>query len=162
MKIKATQIVTALSVIAIFQLLFFWIIPVSVQNFAAVYPFYTVLTLSHIATVTYICIKYTTQACFMTILSGSIVMLAEVITGLLMGAFCDSLRTILYVQSIIMILYILVMTIFISIAAKESANSNAGAMPVIPYSTNANVREQTTAQNAPQHRKPSAINTREN
>lgn len=161
MKIKATQIVTALSVIAIFQLLFFWIIPVSVQNFAAVYPFYTVLTLAHTVIVTYICIKYTTRTCFMAILSGSIIMFAEVICGLLMGAYCDSLRTVLYSQSIITILYVLVMTFFISIATKESANSNVNPIPVVSYSSNKNSRDQTTVQNTSQHRKPSAVNARE-
>ena len=53
-----------------------------------------------------------------------------------MALYCDSVRTIIFVQAIIIIVYILVMTLFIGIAAKESVDSSIEDAPVKPYSSN--------------------------
>ena len=136
MRFKASQIVSAVSLVAITHLLFFWLISTSSANFVSVYPFYTLLTVAHTALLVYICNKYKYPACFAAALSGSIITVGEVVAALLLGILCNSLRTIIFVQAIIIIAYVLVMAIFIGIAAKESVDSTNRDAPIRPYATN--------------------------
>ena len=155
MKIKALHIVSAVSFIAIAQLLFFWLISTETKSFVAVYPFYTVLTITHTALLTYICTKYKYPASFAPAFCGSMVTVGEIIAGLLLGLFCDSIRTIIFVQSIITVVYILVMAFFCSIASKESVDSEISVAPIRPYSTNS--EPSIIASDTPRKRMPKAI-----
>lgn len=136
MKIKALHIIPAISFITIAQLLFFWLVPIDSETFVAVYSFYTLLTVVHTVILVYTCVKYKYPTCFAPALSGSLVTIAEIVIGLLMALYCDSVRTIIFVQAIIIIVYILVMTLFVGIAAKESVDSSIEDAPVKPYSSN--------------------------
>ena len=158
MKIKATQIVSALSVIAILQLMFFWIVPMT-KSFAAVYPFYTALTVAHVALSAYFSQKYKFQSCFIAILIGGFVVLGEVVGGILMGVLCDSLRTVLFVESIITIAYVFVITLLISISAKEAVASDVQTEPVVEFSSNFQQMQRSNTTVADTERKPRAVKT---
>lgn len=155
MKIKALHIVSAVSFIAIAQLLFFWLISTQSNAFLAVYPFYTVLTAAHTALLTFICTKYKYPAVFAPAFCGSLVTVGEIVAGLLLGLFCDSIRTIIFVQAIITIIYVLVMAFFCSIASKESVNNETPTPPIRPYGTNNQTSR--TISDVPQKRKPKAV-----
>ena len=117
MRIKPLHIVSALSFIAIAQLLFFWLVSPAAKAFVAVYPFYTVLTVAHTALLAFICTKYKYPACFAPALCGSIVTAGEIVAGLLLGLFCQSVRTMLFVQAIIVVVYVLVMAFFCGVTS---------------------------------------------
>ena len=136
MKIKALHIVSAVSFVAIAQLLFFWLIPTESGAFFAVYPFYTTLTLAHTALLVFICNKYEYPACFAPAFCGSLVTFGEMAAGLSLGLLCSSIRTIIFVQAIITVVYVLVMAFFCSTASKEAVESTIPATPVRSYSTN--------------------------
>ena len=154
MKIKALHIVSAVSFIAIVQLLFFWLISTESKAFVALYPFYTVLTTAHAALLTFIRAKYKYPASFAPTFSGGIVTVGEIVVGLLLGLFCDSIRTIIFVQSIITVVYILVMAVFCSIASRESVDSETLVAPIRPYSTNS--EPSVIASNTSRKRTPKA------
>lgn len=158
MKIKPLHIVCTISFIAIAQLLFFWLIPTSNANFVPVYPFYTALTVAHTALATFIYSKYKYPAGFTPALFGSIIIIGEIVAGLLLGLFCESVRTIIFVQAIIMVVYILVMAFFCGIAAKESADTPASSAPVQPYSANRQLSPTTQTASAGRMPKPVSTN----
>lgn len=155
MKIKALHIVSAVSFIAFAQLLFFWLISTEAKSFVAVYPFYTVLTIAHTALLTFICTKYKYPTSFAPAFCGSIVAVGEIVAGLLLGLFCNSIRTIIFVQAIITVVYILVMAFFCSIASRESVDSETPIAPIRPYSTNSEPSVITS--NTPRKRMPKAV-----
>lgn len=156
MKNKVLHIITAISFIVIAQLLFFWLVPTSSETFPAVYPFYTLLTTAHTALIVYLCVKYKYPACFAPAFSGTLVTISEIVVGLLLALNCESIRTIIFVQSIITVVYILIMTLFIGIASKESVDSTIEDIPIRPYTTNSSYTPIVTPVDVPK-RTPHAI-----
>lgn len=137
MKIKALNVVSAGSFVALTQLLFFWLISPQSETFLAVYPFYTAITLAHTLLISFLCTKYQYPANFAPVFGGSLVTVGEIVAGLFLGTLCTSLRTIVFVQAIIVVMYVLVMAFFCSVASRESVDSTVPREPVRPYGTNA-------------------------
>lgn len=156
MKIKSMHIVSATSFIIAAQLLFFWLISTSSKMFPATYPFYTALTLAHTILLLFLGTKYRYPASFAPSLVGSIVTTGEMVTSILLGIFSKSLRTTVFVQSIILVVYILVMSLFVSVASKESVDSEIPDNPIRPYTSNS-THSVTTIIDTPSSRKPQAI-----
>lgn len=133
MKTKFPHIISSIAFIAITQLFFFWLIPTSHDHFWAAYPFYTVITLANILISIWIAGKYKFPASFAPIVTGSIIMVLEMITSFCLLLLCPSSRTILFVQLIITMIFILVQTSSVNIAVKESVNTPATPPTVTPF-----------------------------
>lgn len=133
MKTKIPHIISAIAFIAITQLLFFWLIPTSHDHFWAAYPFYTVITLANILISIWITGKHKFPASFAPIVTGSIITILEMITSVCMLLLCSSSRTILFVQLIITMIFILVQTTLINIAIKESVYFSTAPPAVTPF-----------------------------
>lgn len=155
MKIKISHIFSALSIISITQLLFFWLVPVDHSCFWVSYPFYTAITLAN----TLIAIRTGTvhglPAAFAPIFVGAVLTAVEIATSLCMLFICSSPRTHLFVQLIITMIYVLASSVFVSIASNESANSMPQSPAVRPFDSNDT--EPTTIRHAPDRRKPTPI-----
>lgn len=156
MKIKSLHIVSAAAFIIAAQLLFFWLIPVDNKLFAATYPFYSVMTVAHTALTLFLDTRYHYPAAFAPTAVGGAVVIGEMTAGILLGLFSDSLRTALFVQAIILVVYISVMALLISACSKESVDSDLPNVPIRPYTSN-NSQQITAARMMPAPRKPQAV-----
>lgn len=156
MKIKISHIISSFAFIAITQLLFFWLIPASHDCFWFAYPFYTIMALANTLISVLVGEKCKCPAAFAPIVIGSIITISEMIASICLLLFCPTGRTILFVQLIITMVYILAQTIFISIAAKESENASAVPHAVTPFTgTNSTV---SPANQSSARRKVTSIN----
>ena len=133
MKRKILYAVASTAFIAIAQLLFFWLVPTIAKTFWAIYPFYTVLTVTHTALFYYICNRYKYPTCFPFALTGSIIVIVQAASSILMSIFDVQVRTALFVEAIVVATYILLSTLLIGIASKESIASNEPVEVVIQY-----------------------------
>ena len=151
MKRKILYATAAFSFVAIAQLFFFWLVPTSSDTFWATFPFYTVLTLAHTVLFYYICNKYKFPACFPFALTGSIIVTIQMVSSILMGSLSVKVRTAIFVEAIILAIYILLSTLFIGIASKESITNEEPIEAIIQYPVSAQTQTE-----APR-RKPQAI-----
>ena len=133
MKIRIPNIISSIAFIAIAQLLFFWLIPTSHEHFWITYPFYTIITLANTLIAFWLGVRYKFPVSFAPIITGSTITTAEMIISICMLLLCSSSRSILFVQLIITMIYVLAVTLFASIAIKESANSSSTPAPVTPF-----------------------------
>lgn len=156
MKIKIPHIISSFAFIAIAQLLFFWLIPTSHDCFWSTYPFYTIITLANTLISVWVGEKYKYPVAFAPIIIGSIITISEMIVSICMLLLFSTNRTILFVQLIITMVYILAQTMFINIATKESENTSATPPAVTPFTdTNTTV---SPANQSSVRRKVTSIN----
>lgn len=136
MKVKLLYGLASAAFIAVTQLLFFWLLPVTEFTMSTIYPFYAVLTVSHTVLLYLICLRYKFPACLAPALAGSIITIADVVGSILLGLFCTTARTIIFAESITIVVYIFFMALLIGIASKESVDSDIPYTPVRAYATN--------------------------
>lgn len=122
MKSKLFNIMSIAAFIGISQLLFFWLVPTSASNFVVTYPFYTVLVISHLAITYYLGNKYGLPASIAPTIVGSIITILEMIVAIVLCLICTSVRSVLFVNAIIIFIYVFAMTIFVSMCNKETEN----------------------------------------
>lgn len=143
MKRKLLYAAASFSFVAITQLLFFWLVPTSSSTFWATYPFYTVLALAHTVLFYYICSRYKYPACFPFALTGSIIVIIQIVSSILMGSFEVKVRTAIFVEAIVVAVYVLLSTLLIGIASRESIASEEPVEVVIQYPASAPAHNET-------------------
>lgn len=136
MKRTVTVSVVTGGFLAITQLLFFWLLPVSSATFPAAYSIYTFLSICHCIVFAVAYLRHGFPTAFAPVAAGSTIALSGMTAILLLGIFSISLRTIVFSGAIAVILYILVSVILLSIADRESPQAVVPEAPVNPYMDN--------------------------
>lgn len=118
------------------QLLYFWFVPFETEVFSLSYPFYTLVTVAHVALSYFIAQKYQYPACFAPIFCGFIVVLIQTIGTILLATLIPETRTLFFAEAVTLSVYIITMTVLLAVGIKDSVNSEEPDSPIIPFRDN--------------------------